>query len=610
MNLITINVKSREIFKTRFAIFYAFLSLTCFFGGALKAETFDKAKDILIAQFDNKPDADDIHSQAALGCILAHPDGMGINVYGVSGAYGKQDGTYICSRTLFSMIFGDENTNWTDAHLDRPNSIKRICDKVRPILEAGGKVWVPEAGQSDITAAWIEALLVAGVPGNIIKNNVKVVQHSGWNENETTANKLIYVKDNANYVTIDDGNEDPGKGHDRGPNTPSYKSYDTTFMKEALGVDNLNLVTKKIWNEADSIIKASGFSASYSTIHLGGVDFSDNVEIWYILGLGENANSIKKFWDRYVVKHPIGYNPGPEVEFLSIISGSCFEPQGNITADVKATDNGSITKVELRSNGTLVGTDYTEPYTFNLTNYAEGLYLFEAMAYDNENKTAKSTVNVSVEPPTNLSNQNIYLEKNGIVVAETENLVFNDKWQFLNDVPGFTGKGYLKYVGPIMGEKNPNAHNIDVKCEVQGLPQDRLIVWVKITTTGLYSISLHTYHVLNDGDNDAWVGRMDNICEATRTGTWGTDKGKWVLNGFCGSVGDNDSHTPTNEAPCHPMKLEAGKVYGIYVAGRSYEYCVDRIMLYMESAKDEATNLSTPPSETILGAKCFSKSKK
>ncbi|WP_430936026.1 hypothetical protein [Saccharicrinis sp. 156] len=35
---------------------------------------FDKKKDILIAQFDSKPDTDDIHAQAALGCMLLHKD--------------------------------------------------------------------------------------------------------------------------------------------------------------------------------------------------------------------------------------------------------------------------------------------------------------------------------------------------------------------------------------------------------------------------------------------------------------------------------------------------------------------------------------------------------
>jgi Malectin domain/Secretion system C-terminal sorting domain/Divergent InlB B-repeat domain len=269
---------------------------------------FDRTKDILIAQFDNKPDADDIHSQAAFASIMAHPDSAGINYFAVAGAYGIQSGKYINSNSLFTLAFGAQNINWTDAKNDRANSITRIVAKVKPVLLAGGLVWVQEAGQSDITADWIKQLLLENVPAQTIKNNVIVVQHSEWNENNTTATKLNYVKTNANYVPIDDGNVDFGdytKRKQRGAQTPKYVSSDLSFMVNAMSTTNPNAIARAFWVEADKIIKASGFSASYSEIPKGGVDFSDCVENWFILNLGTTGNSVANFWSKYVVNSTV-----------------------------------------------------------------------------------------------------------------------------------------------------------------------------------------------------------------------------------------------------------------------------------------------------------------
>lgn len=67
---------------------------------------FDKSTDLLLAQFDCKPDADDIQAIAALGSILHHPDFRSVNTYGVAGAVGTQGGKYIRPNTLFESVFG------------------------------------------------------------------------------------------------------------------------------------------------------------------------------------------------------------------------------------------------------------------------------------------------------------------------------------------------------------------------------------------------------------------------------------------------------------------------------------------------------------------------
>ncbi len=285
--------------------------------------SFEKSKDILIAQFDSKPDADDIHAQAALGAMLAHPDLAGVNFYAVSGAIGIQSGKFIDSRTLFTMAFGAENSRWTDAMANWEASVTRIRDKTKPILEAGGKVWVQEAGQSDITRDWIAALITAGVSEAVIKSNVIVVQHSKWNEDQTTSADLSYVRSKTDYRAIDDGNADSGDYSSRayrGDVTPKYVSSATSWRTSAKAAGNPNATARELWTEADRIIVASGFNAGYSEIPGGGVDFSDCVENWWIFNIGSGADSVATFWDRYVVNTASTALVNPPVGRIAVVS--------------------------------------------------------------------------------------------------------------------------------------------------------------------------------------------------------------------------------------------------------------------------------------------------
>lgn len=264
---------------------------------------FSKQKDLLLAQFDSKPDADDIHAQAALGSMLAHRDLIGTNVLAVSGAIGTQDGAFIDSSTLFNLAFGPEGTGWIDARQDWDGTVSTIKDKAKAILENGGKVWVQEAGQSDITKDWVEALLADGINEEVVKNSVIVVQHSQWNEDKTTPSDLAYVQDKTNYVAIDDGNADAGDYSTRaarGDETPNYVSSSPLWLPLATSNDNKNIVARALWKEADRIILDSGFDANYSEIPDGGVDFSDTVENAWIFEIATKADSVESFWKRYV----------------------------------------------------------------------------------------------------------------------------------------------------------------------------------------------------------------------------------------------------------------------------------------------------------------------
>ena len=77
--------------------------------------SFDKNKDLLIFQFDNRPDPDDIHSQGAVGSMIRHSDFDGVKTYAVLGATGTGH-EILNSTTLMKLIFGPEGSDtWTDA---------------------------------------------------------------------------------------------------------------------------------------------------------------------------------------------------------------------------------------------------------------------------------------------------------------------------------------------------------------------------------------------------------------------------------------------------------------------------------------------------------------
>ncbi len=261
---------------------------------------FNKKKDLLLAQFDSKPDPDDVHAQAALGCMMMHRDLKGVKVYAVSGAIGEQGGEFLDSRDLFDMIFGKR---WTAANENWDKAVADIVNVVTPILKKGGKVWVQEAGQSNITADWVAEVLKT-IPAETIKTNVVVVQHSNWNEEQTNDADLAYVKQMTYYFSIDDGNAPPNNNpNGRGIHTtPSYRAKESHWIVDAKTSPNKKAA--KLWTEADRVIDyyhPDGFKHKWSYLSTDGVDYSDCVENWWILNLGEKADSHEKFFKRYVV---------------------------------------------------------------------------------------------------------------------------------------------------------------------------------------------------------------------------------------------------------------------------------------------------------------------
>ncbi|WOO43182.1 carbohydrate-binding protein [Rubellicoccus peritrichatus] len=316
---------------------------------------FNKTRDLFIAQFDSKPDPDDIQAIAAVGCMLAHPDLHGVDFYAVQGTVGMQgynagtgeNNNFIPAPTLMNLAFGQDrwsqagfnnrntfpqnsnypngssfpnnfwglNTNWTPA-------VNAVVNKAKTALDRGGMIYIMEAGNSDFTYDWVQSLVnTTSYTTTDTQTRIVVVQHSNWNENNTTttpkrgisgngtvpageATILEWVRNNTDYRRIEDGN---GSNN----STPGYNSSNTTWQNQAEASSNPNTHARNLWLEADSVLAAHGFFPSYSNISVGGVDYSDASEAWYIFNVGTNADTIQKFWNRYVVNTDSASGPVP-----------------------------------------------------------------------------------------------------------------------------------------------------------------------------------------------------------------------------------------------------------------------------------------------------------
>uniref|UniRef100_UPI0040482FBF hypothetical protein n=1 Tax=Mariniflexile sp. TaxID=1979402 RepID=UPI0040482FBF len=260
------------------------------------SQTFNKSTDLLLANFDLKPDEDDVMAAAALASMLKHPDLSGVDYFVVVGTYGDQNHKFITNGIpdYYNLLFGTENMQWTNAHANWTESVVRAKNKIIPVLNAGGKIFVQEAGQSNFTYDVLQAVMVEGVALSLIQNNVIIVQHSKYNEKNTTESELSWLKNNTVYVKIDDGNTDDNK-------TPGFRSNDNVWLERAKSADNPNKAAREIWTFADKVCDEWESTWTNKWIAAGGVDFSDCVENWYIFNLGSDADDIASFWNRYII---------------------------------------------------------------------------------------------------------------------------------------------------------------------------------------------------------------------------------------------------------------------------------------------------------------------
>ena len=239
---------------------------------------FNPPTDVFFAHFDIKTDTDDLHSAAAVATLLAHPRFKCVDYFAVSGTYGVQVGDYVDPGPLFADAFGER---WLDAHTSRTAAIETLGRKAADIIGAGGHVWIMEGGQSDVSAGALRHALSLA-PDLPAKTHFHVVQHSDWNEQVTSPGALAFLKAQADYIKIKDGNA-VGNGTP-GFNTPSGEAWPALLGHPETGA---------MWQQARTLgLAANGTGSTDETIATGGynnpsigaggLDFSDAAEAAWI----------------------------------------------------------------------------------------------------------------------------------------------------------------------------------------------------------------------------------------------------------------------------------------------------------------------------------------
>lgn len=219
--------------------------------------SFNKSRDLIALHFDHAPDPDDGHAAAAAFVVQ---DRMGLAVQVVGGTYGVYSaGRYVAaSESLMNSIWGQ---SWLDAHNNRSSSVRQSATRWAGTLAAGGDIWIAEGGPSDFTAAVVR-VIQQNYPEFQTRNRIHLVQHSDWNEDHALREDLNFVRSNTNYIKIADGNE---------PNsTADFRGDSQSFVNRARASQY-----RHVWNVAFNYLSPSEK-----------LDFSDTVELMYILGIG------------------------------------------------------------------------------------------------------------------------------------------------------------------------------------------------------------------------------------------------------------------------------------------------------------------------------------
>jgi len=224
-------------------------------GGEVVMGLYDSQTDLISLQYDFGPDPDDAHAAAA-GRHLTSV--LGIEPMVVFGAIGDgiRSGFRSNARPVMDKAWG--TNRYIDLGRNWQAGVKYAAEEWGTVIARGGKVFVAEGGQSDFSADVIRELKKGQ---NIRKSDIVIVQHSAWNEKNANQNDLRYVKQNTNYLYIDNGNNG-------GNRTADLNEKSNVFVNAVKGMPGW----KAAFDYLDPVSKK--------------LDFSDTVELLYILGIG------------------------------------------------------------------------------------------------------------------------------------------------------------------------------------------------------------------------------------------------------------------------------------------------------------------------------------
>lgn len=224
---------------------------------------FDPKIDLLSLHYDHAPDKDDGHSAAADRTVLQSLHGtawLKDHVVAVSGAYGENANRYNSKSDAVMDAAWKDAGGWLDGHKQHDKVVAELVKRWTKTLAAGGDVWVKEGGQSDITAEAVRAIQRQS-PEVDTTERIHVVQHSDWNEDQTTDAALEYTKKHTHYVRIPDAN---------------------AYLNLQGGHDEFEAAARSHPTFGPAWRAAFAYYDPDERL-----DYSDTGELFYILGLGE-----------------------------------------------------------------------------------------------------------------------------------------------------------------------------------------------------------------------------------------------------------------------------------------------------------------------------------
>ena len=251
---------------------------------------FDIRDDLLLLHYDCKTDVDDLHSIAAAASLIRMPAYTKLNYHAVAGSYGVQEGEYVPANTLFALAFGDR---WSDAHANYDKALEEVYAKVSKVLDSGGQIWIAEAGQSDFSASLI-AKTHKNMSGINTTKSIHIVQHSNWNEEETSEENLTYVKEHSDYQKIPDGNAPNNR-------SPGYSTAEKVNWSDLIDHKELLAIWRLAIDLADTYNGSDGRYLN-KAIKAGGMDFSDFCEVHHILNL-QGADNCAEYFEFIQKQH-------------------------------------------------------------------------------------------------------------------------------------------------------------------------------------------------------------------------------------------------------------------------------------------------------------------
>jgi len=243
-------------------------------GVPASAPAFNKEQDLISLHYDHAPDKDDGQSAAADRTVLQSLfDCQWITEHtvAVSGAYGLNKMQFVPqSDAVMDAVFNNCG-GWVAAAKNWDAAVEQVFVRWAKVLNNGGNIWVKEGGQSDLTAAVIHRIKKE-MPRVVTTERIHVVQHSKWNEDQTTPDALAYTKKETNYIRISDGNKYLRK-----------EGFDKDFVKAAENNPQLG----EAWKAAFQYYNPKKR-----------IDFSDTCELLHMLGIGKI--SIAEFQHRFL----------------------------------------------------------------------------------------------------------------------------------------------------------------------------------------------------------------------------------------------------------------------------------------------------------------------